>query len=68
MVGVEHLEFMKGFFLAGEQLDHRHTGNRLAQVRVDARDSFADQPVRLARLDAKEVDGECHRRDQSQRH
>ena len=45
MVGVECFKLTIGFFLAGEQLDHRHAGDRLAQIGVDARDPFADLAI-----------------------
>ena len=58
----EHLGFLR------EDLNHEHAGQRFLQKRVDARQPFADRPVRGARAHAEEIQQEQQQGQQRQRH
>jgi hypothetical protein len=58
VIVVEGVELLEAAFLAREELDDHHPGERLLQVGVEARDALADQAIRPPRREAEEIDAE----------
>ena len=67
MCFVEFVELPVAFLLTDKKLCDSHPGNRLCQIGVDARDPLANQAIGFPGPDAKEVNGQRHRRNQRQR-